>query len=62
MNETIELREGTAMSYGFFIPSDRRLEVRVAASPKPVNVMLMSEDQWAKYQEVRGKLFGGQYQ
>jgi hypothetical protein len=24
--------------------------------------MLMSEDQWKKYNEVRGKLFGGQYQ
>ena len=62
VNETIELKEGTAMGYGFTIPTDRRIEVRVNASPKPVNVMLMSEDQWAKYNEVRGKLFGGQYQ
>jgi hypothetical protein len=62
VNETIELKEGTAMGYGFTIPTDRRVEVRVSANPKPVNVMLMTEDQWAKYQEVRGKLFGGQYQ
>ena len=50
------------MGYGFYIPTDRRIEVRVAANPKPVNVMLMSEDQWARYQEVHGKLFGGQFQ
>jgi hypothetical protein len=62
VNETIELKEGTAMGYGFVIPTDRRIEVRVAANPKPVNVMLMTEDQWTKYQDVRGKLFGGQYQ
>lgn len=62
VNETIELKEGNAMGYGFTIPSDRRIEVRVAANPKPVNVMLMTEDQWAKYQSVRGKLFGGQFE
>lgn len=62
VNETIELKEGTAMGYGFTIPTDRRIEVRVNASPKPVNVMLMTEDQWAKYQNVHGKLFGGQFE
>jgi hypothetical protein len=62
VSETISLKEGQAMGYGFRIPSDRRIEVNVTASPKPVNVMLMSETQWKKYNEVRGKLFGGQYE
>lgn len=62
VNETIELKEGNAMGYGFVIPTDRRIEVRVNANPKPVNVMLMTEEQWGKYQNVRGKLFGGQFE
>jgi hypothetical protein len=62
VSETISLKEGQAMGYGFRIPSDRRIEVNVTANPKPVNVMLMSEAQWKKYNDVRGKLFGGQYE
>ena len=58
-NETITLDEGEAMGYGFTNTMDRRVEVSVAANPQAVNVMLMTEEQWAKYQKVRGKLFGG---
>ncbi len=62
VSETISLKEGQAMGYGFRIPSDRRVEVKVSANPKPVNVMLMTESQWAKYNEAHGSLFGGQYE
>jgi hypothetical protein len=60
--EAVELKEGEANGYGFSIPSDRRIEVQVLANPKPVNVMLMSEAQWNRYNEARGELFGGQYE
>jgi hypothetical protein len=61
-NETITLDEGEAMGYGFTNTMDRRVEVSVAANPQAVNVMLMTEEQWAKYQKVRGKLFGGKFE
>ena len=31
------------MGYGFILPHSQRIELSVDASPKPVNVMLMSE-------------------
>jgi hypothetical protein len=62
VSETISLKEGEAKGYGFRIPTDRRIEVSVAANPKAVNVMLMTDAQWEKYREVKGKLFGGRYE
>ena len=49
------------MSYGFTLPSDRRVQVIVDASPKAVDVMLMAEEDWASYQRASGRLFGGRY-
>jgi len=60
-SETIQLKEGEAKSYGFTLPSIRTVEVTVAAHPKRVNVMLMSEEDWRKYNKARGDLFGGKY-
>lgn len=50
------------MGYGFSLPSPRRVDVEVTADPKKIDVLLMTEDQWAKYQKVHGSLWGGQYQ
>lgn len=62
VNERVELKEGNAMGYAFRLPSQRRIDVEVSAQPKNINVMLMTEEQWAKYQKVKGSLWGGQYQ
>lgn len=62
VSQTIVLREGNAMGYGFTLPSERRIDVVVTAAPRAVNVMLMREDQWQRYQQVHGSLFGGQFQ
>ena len=62
VNEKVQLKEGAAVGYGFSLPTSRRVEVEISASPKNVNVMLMSESDWANYQRVKGRLFGGQYQ
>lgn len=61
-NETVEVEEGGARGYGFMLPTSRRVDVEVKASPKKVNVMLMTEAQWEKYQKVKGNLFGGEYE
>jgi hypothetical protein len=61
VNESRLLDEGEAMGYSFTLPTQRRVEVSIQASPKPVNVMLMRPDQWQEYQRVKGKLFGGRF-
>jgi hypothetical protein len=60
-SDRIELKEGAAQGYPFKLPSPRVIEVSVASMPKPVNVMLMNEDQWRAYAEVKGQLFGGKF-
>ena len=60
-SQRIELNEGAAEGYGFSLAHPAEIDVSVSAMPKPVNVMLMSEDQWRAYQEVKGRIFGGKY-
>ncbi|WP_216669826.1 hypothetical protein [Corallococcus exiguus] len=62
VSETVVLKEGEAKGYGFVVPSDLRVEVKVTAGPQPVNVMLMTEAQWKKYVSLKGKLFGGTFE
>lgn len=59
--ETITLHEGQAQSYGFTLPSSRRVDVAISASPHRINVMLMDDAEWNKYAEVKGNLFGGRF-
>lgn len=61
VDETMRLEEGQAKSYGFSLPTSRRVDVSIKASPHQVNIMLMDEAQWNKYKEVKGSLFGGDY-
>jgi len=49
------------MMYRFSLNTDARVQVRVTSSPKSVDVMLMTGSELAKYQEVKGKLFGGKF-
>jgi hypothetical protein len=61
VNESLQLKEGAAMSYSFILPSSRRVDVKVNAAPKNVNVMLMTDEQWLKYEKVHGSLWGGEF-
>jgi hypothetical protein len=61
VSERLALKEGQAIGYELTLPTPRRVEVTVDANPKAVNVMLMNGQDWQKYNQVRGKLFGGQY-
>jgi hypothetical protein len=59
--ERLALKEGQAIGYELTLATRRRVEVTVDANPKAVNVMLMNAEDWQKYNQARGKLFGGQY-
>lgn len=62
VSQTIVLHEGNAMGYGFTIPDTRTIQVTLSATPKPVNILLMREEQWQRYQQVHGSLFGGRFE
>ncbi len=54
-NERIGLQEGQAKNYIFSLSDTRRVEVTVKASPKPVNVYLMTDGDLDAYSRARGK-------
>ena len=60
-SERFELKEGEAKMLTFTLRSDARVEVKVTAQPKNVDVMLMTAEDLEKYKKAKGKLFGGQY-
>jgi hypothetical protein len=60
-DETVRLDEGDARSYSFTVSSSRRIHVSLHASPKRVNVILMTASDFDEYKRARGKLFGGGY-
>lgn len=62
VSQTVVLREGNAMGYGFSLNTQANVEVNISATPKPVNVMLMREEQWQRYRQVHGSLFGGRFE
>ena len=59
--ERVGLKEGQAMMYSFTIASPARVEVKISAEPKNVDVMLMTAADLESYKRARGKLFGGRY-
>jgi hypothetical protein len=61
VSERFSLEEGQARMFGFNLNMDARVEVNVEASPKDVDVMLMTADDLAQFKQARGKLFGGKY-
>lgn len=61
VNEKVEINEGQSMLYSFQLTSDARVQVKVTASPKRIDVMLMTRAQADKYREISGRLFGGEY-
>lgn len=61
VSERISLKEGQAMMYGFELRSDARVEVKVQAGPKKVDVMLMTSAELERFKKASGELFGGQF-
>jgi hypothetical protein len=61
VSERTSLKEGQAMMYSFDLRSDARLEVRVNARPKSVDVMLMTAAELERFKKAMGELFGGKY-
>ena len=57
VNESVVLKEGNAKLYSFSLPTDREVTVEVTASPKVVDVMLMTAADRQKYEEAMGSLF-----
>lgn len=61
VSERVGLQEGQAMMYAFTLASGARIEVKINAQPKNVDVMLMTAADLESYKKARGKLFGGRY-
>ncbi|HEV8243502.1 MAG TPA: zinc ribbon domain-containing protein [Nitrospirales bacterium] len=61
VNARVQLNEGQHVQYSFTLNSDARVQVKVTAQPKQVDVMLMTRPQAEKFREAAGNLFGGQY-
>jgi len=60
-DETVRLDEGDARSYPFTVSSSRLIHVSLHASPKRVNVILMTASDFDEYQRTRGKLVRSGY-
>jgi hypothetical protein len=52
-----QLKEGQSATYSFFLVQDARVRIEITATPKPVDVMVMTSDEAAKFQEGQGKFF-----
>ncbi|HWD38806.1 MAG TPA: hypothetical protein VG944_08155 [Fimbriimonas sp.] len=61
VSERIGLKEGQAEMYTFTLASPARVEVKINAQPKNIDVMLMTAADLESYKRARGKLFGGRY-
>ena len=60
--ERVQLKEGQWKAYGVTLPSPRKVEVHVTANPKSVDVVTVSEKDYAQFAKVNRALFGGEYQ
>lgn len=49
------LKEGESASYSFFLAKDTTVHIEITATPKPVDVMVMTGDDAAKFQEGEGR-------
>ena len=61
VDQRVQLKEGQAVTYSLNLNTDSRVQVQVTAAPKPVDVMLMDQNQAAQFRQAMGKLFGGNY-
>ena len=60
-SERIRLAEGEAKAFGFALPGQSTVEVSVEASPKQVDVYLMTEAEWKKFKDANESFFGGSF-
>jgi len=57
-DETVRLDEGEARSYSFTVSASRRIHVSLHASPKRVNVILMTASDLDEYKRARASSLG----
>jgi len=61
VSEAVSLKEGESKMYTFTLNTDARVQVQVEASPKKVDVMLMTVADLETFKKAMGKLFGGKF-
>ncbi len=59
LSQQFELAEGDVGDHAFTLVQAAHVEVSLTASPRPVNVMVMTPAQWDGYQAIKGRVFGG---
>jgi hypothetical protein len=60
-DERVQLKEGQAKSYGINLPTPRKVEIHIGASPKSVDVITVSAADYAQFEKAHSSLFGGNY-
>ena len=61
VDERIELKEGQLFTSSFTLKNDARVQVKVDAGPKTVDVMLMTKEEHEKFKQDSGNIFDEQY-
>jgi len=61
VSETVALKEGTWHRYSFALNSDARVQVKVYATPKAVDVLVMDDDGRANFEAAMKSGDGGKY-
>lgn len=59
--ETVPIDEGEARAHCVDLPTRRRVQVQVSATPEKVSIILLPGTEWEKYSKARGRLLGGKY-
>ena len=52
-----QLKEGQSATYPFFLGQGATVRIEITATPKPVDVMVMTSEEAAKFQQGEGKFF-----
>ena len=57
LHQRNQLKEGESATHSFFLAQNARVHIEITATPKPVDVMVMTSDEAAKFQQGQGKFF-----
>jgi antitoxin component HigA of HigAB toxin-antitoxin module len=58
LDDRFELQEGQYRSLSFHLPQPREIELSMDAAQKPVNVYLLTADQWGQFTQNEASIFG----
>ncbi|HEY2384929.1 MAG TPA: hypothetical protein VGK48_27455 [Terriglobia bacterium] len=57
IHQRSQIKEGDSATRAFFLDKDSRVRIEITATPRPVDVMIMTGDEAAKFREGEGKFF-----